>query len=108
MTFNPFRSVVFEKVNDPGGGGALKAPPYDLENYSINRHHIHHVHFTRCLTHVLVGFLTILQRFKNKSSEIRCKNDIFVILSKMEYKYTKRRRIFHTNLMQLVSCRYDY
>ena len=32
--FNPIRSGLFQTANDPGGGGALKAPhpPYDLEN----------------------------------------------------------------------------
>ena len=54
-----------------GGGGALKAPLYDLENYSVNLHHIIHVHFTRCFRHVPIGIfqkfaiLTILQRFQN-------------------------------------------
>ena len=38
-SFKPIRSGVIEKVNDPGGEGALKAPPpYDLENYCINCH----------------------------------------------------------------------
>ena len=31
--------------------------------------------------------------FKIKSSENSCKNDIFVILFKIDFKYTKRRRI---------------
>ena len=36
------------------GWGALKAPPppYDLENYCVNLHHIIYVHFTRCFRHV--------------------------------------------------------
>ena len=29
---NPIRSGLFQTVNDPWGGGALKAPTYDLEN----------------------------------------------------------------------------
>ena len=67
-------------LSDPGyfrqltirGGGALKAPPYDLENYSVNLHHIIHVNFTRCFWHDPIGIfpkfaiLTILQRFQNK------------------------------------------
>ena len=67
---NPIRSGLFQTVNDPGG--ALKAPPYDLENYCVNLHHIIHVHFTRCFRHVSIGtfqkfaILTILQRFQNK------------------------------------------
>ena len=48
---------------------------YDRKNFLINRHHIIHAHFTRCLTHVPVeilqkfAILTILQRFQNKSNE---------------------------------------
>ena len=72
--FNPIRSGLFQTVNDPGGGGALKAPPplYDLENYCVNLHHIIHVNFTRCFRHVPIRIfqkfanLTILQRFQNK------------------------------------------
>ena len=46
---SPIRSGLFQTVNDPGGGGALKAPPpYDLENYCVNLHHIIHANFTRC------------------------------------------------------------
>ena len=57
LTLNPIRSGLFQTVNDPGGGGrALKAPPpYDLENYCVNFHHIIHVHFTRCFKHVPIG-----------------------------------------------------
>ena len=66
-------------LSDPGyfrqltiRGGALKAPPYDLENYFVNLHHIIHVNFTRCFWHNPIGIfqkfaiLTILQRFENK------------------------------------------
>ena len=68
-------------LSDPGyfrqltirGGGALKAPPpYDLENYCVNLHHIIHVDFTRCFRYDPIGIfqkfpiLTILQRFQNK------------------------------------------
>ena len=66
-------------LSDPGyfrqltiQGVALKAPPYDLENYCVNLHHIIHVNFTRCLWHDPIGIfkkfaiLTILQRFQNK------------------------------------------
>ena len=52
--FNPIRSGLFQTVNDPGGG-ALKAPPYDLENYCVNLHHIIHVNFTRCFRHDPIG-----------------------------------------------------
>ena len=97
---NPIRSGLFQTVNDPGGG-ALKAPrpPYDLENYCVNRHHIIHVNFTRCFRHDPIGIfqkfaiLTILQRFQNKKCENSCKNNIFVILFKITFKYTKRRGI---------------
>ena len=70
-SLNPIRSGLFQTVNDPGGG--LKAPPpYDLENYWFNLHHIIHVNFTRCFWHDPIGIfqkfaiLTILQRFQNK------------------------------------------
>ena len=66
-------------LSDPGyfrqltiRGGALKAPPYDLENYCVNLHHIIHVNFTRCFWHDPIeifqkfAILTILQRFQNK------------------------------------------
>ena len=68
---NPIRSGLFQTVNDPGGGG-FKSPPYDLENYCVNLHHIIHVNFTRCFRHVPIGIfqkfaiLTILQQFQNK------------------------------------------
>ena len=69
MYINPIQSgMLFEKVSDPGGGGYNPPPAYDLENYCINHHHIRHVHFTRCFTHVPVrifAILTILQRFQN-------------------------------------------
>ena len=70
--FNPIRSGLFQTVNDPGGGGFKSPPPYDLENYYVNLHHIIHVNFTRCFWHDPVGIfqkfaiLTILQRFQNK------------------------------------------
>ena len=69
-------------LSDPGyfrqltirGGGGFKSPPppYDLENYCVNLHHIIHVNFTRCFWHDPIGIfqkfviLTILQRFQNK------------------------------------------
>ena len=31
-TLNPIRSGLFQTVNDPGGGGALKAPPLRSRN----------------------------------------------------------------------------
>ena len=72
-TFNPIRSGLFQTVNDPGGGGGgLYSPPYDLENYCVNLHHIIHVNFTMCFWHDPIGIfqkfaiLTILQRFQNK------------------------------------------
>ena len=71
---NPIRSGLFQTVNDPGRG-ALKAPPpppYDLENYCVNLHHIIHVNLTRCFRYDPIGIfqkfavLTTLQRFQNK------------------------------------------
>ena len=43
--------------------------------------------------------------FKIKRRKNSCKNDIFAILFKMDFKYTKRRRIL---MLQLVSDRYGY
>ena len=68
---NPIRSGLFQTTNDPGGGGFKSPPPYDLENYFVNLHHIIHVPFTRCFRHVPIGIfqkfaiLIILQRFQN-------------------------------------------
>ena len=94
-------------LSDPGylkkftilGGGDFKSPP-PLRSQKLfhHRHHIIHVHFIRCLTVVPVEILKKMcfslfySDFKIKSIEIRCKNDIFAILSKMDFKYTKRRR----------------
>ena len=88
---NSIQSLEFSKIaqfptlttltlSDPGyfrqltiRGGALKAPPpYDLENYWFNLHHIIHVNFTRCFWHDSIvifqklAILTILQRFQNR------------------------------------------
>ena len=69
---NPIRSGLFQTVNDPGGALKAPPPPYDLENYYVNRHHIIHVNFTRCFRHDPIRIfqkfviLTILQRFRNK------------------------------------------
>ena len=46
-TINPIRSGLFQTANDPGASSL-----YDLENYFVNRHHIIHVHFTKCFGHV--------------------------------------------------------
>ena len=81
-------------IRGGGGGGALKCGGYDLENYCVNRHYIIPVNFTRCFRHDPIGIfkkfaiLTILQRFQKKSSENSCKNNIFVILFKITFKYT--------------------
>ena len=56
-------------LSDPG---YFRSPPYDLENYCVNHHHIIQVNFTRCFRHDPIGIfqkfaiLTILQRFQNK------------------------------------------
>ena len=71
-SLNPIRSGLFQTVNDPGGGALKAPPPYDLENYCVNLHHIIHVNFTRCFSHDPIrifqkfAILTILQRFQNK------------------------------------------
>ena len=49
-------------------------------------------------------FSPFYSNFKIKSSENSCKNNIFFILFKIDFKYTKRRDI----LMQLVPDQYDY
>ena len=53
--FNPIRSGLFQTANDPGGGFKSPPPPYNLENYCVNLHHIIHVHFTTCFKHVPIG-----------------------------------------------------
>ena len=61
FSLNPIRSGLFQTANDPEGGGALKPPPpYDLENYCVNLHHIIHVHFTRCVRHVPIRIFFFL------------------------------------------------
>ena len=55
MVNPPIRSGLFQTANDPGGGALKAPPPYYLENYFVNFHHIIHVHFTRCFRHVLIG-----------------------------------------------------
>ena len=62
----------FRQLTTWGGGFKSPHPPYDLENYCVNLHHIIHVNFTRCFWHDPYGIfqkfaiLTILQRFQNK------------------------------------------
>ena len=64
----------FRQLTNRKGGVGFKSlpPPYDLENYCVNLHHIIHVNFTRCFWHDPIGIfpkfaiLTILQRFQNK------------------------------------------
>ena len=97
-------------VPDPGyfrqltiRGGGFKSPhppPYDLENYGED-------YFTISYMCILPGVLSMFQLeffknsrfwpfysdFKIKSDENSCKNDIFVILFKIDFKYTKRRII---------------
>ena len=34
-SLNPIRSGLFQTVNDPGGGGALKAPPPPLRSQKL-------------------------------------------------------------------------
>ena len=67
-------------LSDPGyfrqltirGGFKSPPPPYDLENYCVNIHHIIQVNLIRCFRHDPIGIfqkfaiLTILQRFQNK------------------------------------------
>ena len=48
-------------------------------------------------------FVTFYSDFKIKSSENSCKNDIFVISFKIDFKYTKRRRI-----LMWIPGRYDH
>ena len=96
-------------LSDPGyfkhltirGGGfkSRRPPPYDLENLSS----ISTISYMCILPGVLgmfqldfflnSRFLPFYSDFKIKSSENSCKNIIFVILFKIDFKYMKRRRI---------------
>ena len=55
QVLTPIRSGQFQTTNNP-------PPPYDLENYCVNLHHIH-VHFTRCFRHVPIGFFSKIRDF---------------------------------------------
>ena len=46
----------FRQLTNPGGGFKSPPPPYDLENYIVNLHHIIHVNLTRCFRHDPIGF----------------------------------------------------
>ena len=70
---NPIRSGLFQTANDPGGGGALKAPPPTIsKTVKCQSSPYHTCAFYRCFRHVPIGIfrkfmiLTILQRFQNK------------------------------------------
>ena len=72
MIFNPIRSGLFQTVNDPGGGGALKAPPTISKTimsiFTISYMWILPGVFGMIQLEFLKKFaiLTILQRFQNK------------------------------------------
>ena len=99
LFFNPIRSGLFQTVNDPGGG-ALKAPPPTISKIIV-------LIFTISYMCILPGVFGMIQLeffknsrfwpfysdFKIKSSENSCKNNIFVISFKIDFKYTKRRGI---------------
>ena len=53
-------------------------------------------------------FLPFYSDFKIKNSENSSEKDIFVILFKIDFKYTKKTQNFNVNLMQLVAGQYDY
>ena len=98
--FNPIRSGLFQTVNDPGGGGFKSPPPPTISKIILSI-------FTISYMWILPGVFGMIQLeflknsrfwpfysdFKIKSSEISCKNNIFVILFKIDFKYTKRRGI---------------
>ena len=57
-------------LSDPGyfrqltiRGGALTPPPYNLENYCVNHHHIIHVNFTKCFRHDPIGIFSKIRDF---------------------------------------------
>ena len=99
---NPIRSGLFQTANDPGGG-ALKAPPPPPPTISKTIVSIFTISYMCILPGVLAKFQ--LEFFKNsrfspfysdfkiKSSKNSCKNNIFIILFKIDLKYTKRRKI---------------
>ena len=88
--FSPIRSGLFQTANDPGGRGFYVNSKLTFENCFVNLYHMIHVHFTRCFRHVSIGiFQKFYSNFKIKSSENSCKNNIFVILFKIDFKYTK-------------------
>ena len=98
-------------LSDPGyfrqltirGGGAFKAPPTISKTIVL----IFNISYMCILPGVLgmsqleffknSRFWPFYSDFKIKSSENSCKNNIFIILFKIDFKYTKRRRI----LMQI-------
>ena len=47
-------------------------------------------------------------KIKSTGSENSCKNNIFAILFKIDFKYIKKTQNFNANPMQLVSDRYGY
>ena len=90
INFNLIRPRLVEIDNDFGRGASKVPPPltYDLENYCTN--------LTISYMCILLGVLNMFQSdfFKNsRFHENSCKNDIFVILSETDFKYTKRCRI---------------
>ena len=102
LLINPIRSGLFQTANDPVGGGDFKspAPPPTISKTILSI-------FTISYMCILPGVLGMFQleffknsrfslfysHFKIKSSENSCKNNIFVILFKIDFKYTKRRGI---------------
>ena len=91
----------FRQLTIRGGGGALKASPPPTISKTVGSI------FTISYMCILPGVLGMFQLeffknsrfwpfysdFKIKSSENSCKNNIIVILFKIDFKYTKRRRI---------------
>ena len=73
----------FRQLTIRGGGGGFKSPPPPTISKTIMSI------FTISYMCILPGVLGL---FQIKSSENSCKNAIF-ILFKIDFKYTKRRRI---------------
>ena len=81
LVINPIRSGMFQTANNPRGGFKSPPPPYVLENYCINLHHIIHVHITIGVSGMFqfkffknLRFCPFYSDFKMKSSKNNSKN----------------------------------
>ena len=98
--FNPIRSGLFQTVNDPGGGGFKSPPPPTISKTIVSIFTISYMWILRGVFGMIQleffensRFWPFYSDFKMKSIENSCKINIFVVLFKIDFKYTKRRRI---------------